>query len=582
MSNADLEIAQLRAENARLRRDLAQLRTLSSIAMEEPNPHLLAKRIAYEAALTLDTEQALVGFVKEDVVWVEAWVKNGVVHTLNDFWIEQGENAAGLVLLKRHPATVIDASSDPQITPAFREQFGCKSVLSVPMFDYQNEILGVIQWHNRNDGLAFGENDLPTAQAVAMQAAVAFERSRFFTRMQEWLTSIENLFAFNATLNEALTPALLVKRLVEHAAGFLHADGGLAGLFEGGKLISQGYWHTQQWLPINRTWGEHSDVPSYVTTYHCPYLTHDYSQDMLMDEQWKGKFGVTQALCVPIINTHNQVLGFFELHKGHTRTPFTWQDASFLESLANITAVALLNRQLLAELAAQREQITALSAQHVNWLEAERRHIARELHDETGQALIGIKLGLQALLQHIPTSQRTLRHDINELRTQVNLAAMRLKNMARVLRPPTLDELGLGAALEQLTHDFSERTGLHVQLQLKNEMRSPQEIETACYRIVQEALTNAAAHARAKQVHIEVAHANTDLILHIQDDGRGFDTSNIGKMGLGLLGMKERATMLGGAFEITSIRGRGTHILVKIPYHPARNDATATRAKERT
>ena len=568
------ELVALRAENARLKNEMAQVRAIARIAVEQPDTHTLAKLIAQQAAECMQTRQAWIGLVADDAIRVEAICADNHVQPGDGLVISPGENGAGLVLLKRHTVICVDATRDPLITPDFRTRFGCRSVLSVPMLDHQNEILGVIQWHDRADGEPFSEADTTTAEMIAMQAAVAFERSRIHLHLQQWVNSIESLFAFNSVINERLNPDLLMQRLVEHAVGFLGADGGLAGWVQrdaenskAPRITARQYFHAGAWHSIQREWTLNQGAPGWVYVYHCPYLANEYRQDLQADALWRDQFGVHYALCVPIVDAESQVLGFIELHKSAGRLPFAWLDAGFLESLANISAIAISNAQLLQALEASRQQAAALSAEHVTWMEEERRSLARELHDETGQVLIGIKLGLQVLAKKIPTAQHGLQQEVVHLREQINQAAVQLKSTARMLRPPTLDELGLPAALHQLATDFEARSAAQVRVQVVADLdaRLPQQLETALYRIAQEALTNAVRHGAASHVQIELIACASSLTLTIQDDGSGFDAQQGSPSGLGLLGMRERATMLGGSLTIESAPSHGTRIVATAP-----------------
>ncbi len=271
-----------------------------------------------------------------------------------------------------------------------------------------------------------------------------------------------------------------------------------------------------------------------------------------------------RALCVPIKDAGDNVMGFFELHKCEDQPPFTWQDAAFLESLANTTAVAIRNAQLLKALEFKNRQIQALSADHLRRLEEERRRIARELHDEAGQMLIGVKLGLQVLAHRLPSQHPAVRAELDRLREQINSSAAMLKDIARQLRPPTLDELGLGTAIRQLAADFEARSSFEVHLNLTEpkERLSPV-IETALFRVAQEALTNVVKHANASHVWLSLTREGQTVRLWIVDDGCGFDV-NARRDGLGLLGMKERVELLGGRFAVESHRGEGTQVSVTL------------------
>ncbi|MEO8025508.1 MAG: sensor histidine kinase [Bryobacteraceae bacterium] len=217
------------------------------------------------------------------------------------------------------------------------------------------------------------------------------------------------------------------------------------------------------------------------------------------------------------------------------------------------------------ELEQKTQLIQALSADHVTRLEEERRNVSREIHDEAGQALIGIKLGLQVLARQMPAEHPELREQLDRLREQVNESTSQLKDMARRLRPVTLDELGLEDALRQLATDLEERTGLRVRMDLDARLTDlPQSAEIAVYRIAQEALANAAVHAAARDISMQLRSGEAGLELVVRDDGCGFDPKAAPK-GMGLLGMKERVDMLRGQIRIVSGRGQGTIITVVLP-----------------
>jgi len=360
-----------------------------------------------------------------------------------------------------------------------------------------------------------------------------------------------------------------VRDMVEHTARFLNAEGGRAGLCERDDetgdqvMVSRARWHHGAWQEAPRRWVRQEGLPGYVLENEFPYLAGDYREDRLADEELRRD--VRYALCVPIKNPEHAVLGFFELYRGDSGQPFSWHDAAFLESLANTTAVSIENARLVRELAAKNDEIRTLSAHHVNRLEAERQHIARELHDEAGQALVGVKLSLQAMAHAVPDSLPAIKEPLAQLRNEVNRATARLRTLARRLRPPTLDQLGLHAALQQLSQEAGDRAGFVVSLDLASlPQRLATDMETALFRITQEALTNATNHARASQVDISLGICERMLYLRIRDDGCGFDPGAVSG-GLGLLGIRERVGMLGGEFAVQSASGQGTTLLVKVP-----------------
>jgi PAS domain S-box-containing protein len=201
--------------------------------------------------------------------------------------------------------------------------------------------------------------------------------------------------------------------------------------------------------------------------------------------------------------------------------------------------------------------------------EAERRRVARELHDEIGQALTAIKLNLQAVEQSADTSP--LAPQLNEGVGLVDRALQQVRELSFDLRPSLLDDLGLIAALRWYVDREARRAGLIPEFVADlSETRLPPELETACFRITQGALTNVLRHAQARRIRVELKQRGTELHLTIRDDGIGFEVDAVWRRlasdaGLGLQGMRERALILGGKIEIKSASARGTEVHVWFP-----------------
>ncbi len=234
---------------------------------------------------------------------------------------------------------------------------------------------------------------------------------------------------------------------------------------------------------------------------------------------------------------------------------FTAEDEALLRALATQAAVAIEMSERVARDALRR----VVAAQ-----ELERRRLSRELHDETGQTLTSVLLGLQAIAD-APASDR-VGAEIERLRELVTQALQDVRRLAVELRPKALDDFGLLPALKRLGSGFSEQTGIRVEVEsLLGEDRLPSEIETALYRIVQESLTNVIKHARASSVSVLVTRKSGSVIAVIEDDGRGFDAGAGRDEGLGLVGMEERVALLDGRLQIESSEGAGTTIVAEVP-----------------
>ena len=218
-------------------------------------------------------------------------------------------------------------------------------------------------------------------------------------------------------------------------------------------------------------------------------------------------------------------------------------------------------------LQAQRE-LKELSKRLVDAEERERHAISRELHDEVGQSLSAL-LWMWRHLIEMSSEEGVFRQGLQNMKMLAENCVNGVRNMALLLRPSMLDNLGLVAALEWQAREVSKRTGMLVDTMEENVSENlPEEYKTCVYRIVQEALNNCSKHAYAKNVRVVVRQEPNHLRVSIEDDGKGFDTSRV--RGLGLVGMNERVSQLGGVLKVESDPARGTCLRVDLPLptHP--------------
>jgi len=228
-----------------------------------------------------------------------------------------------------------------------------------------------------------------------------------------------------------------------------------------------------------------------------------------------------------------------------------------------------LERRILEQLAqdtAQRDELERLSKKLMAAQEDERRRIARELHDEVGQALGAIKLELAL-------AERDINHPLQgrlvEARAMVDGALESVRELSRLVHPMILDDLGLEDATASYLQHFSRRTGIRTDLRVsKLDKRFAPQLEVCAYRIVQEAVTNVGRHAAASSCQVGLERRDNALQVSVQDDGAGFaqaDAAHTPRTGLGLVGLRERVTDLGGLFEVTSTVGQGTRVSATLP-----------------
>ncbi|RPJ87517.1 MAG: GAF domain-containing sensor histidine kinase [Acidobacteria bacterium] len=270
-------------------------------------------------------------------------------------------------------------------------------------------------------------------------------------------------------------------------------------------------------------------------------------------------------LAVPFVAGDN-VIGLFGLGKMQPDF-YTAEHLQLVEALASQAAVAVQNAWLFAQLRTGRERLQTLSRQLVEVQENERGYIARELHDEAGQVLTSLMVGLR-LLERDVQDPRAIIDGIAKLKGLVENVLDALHRLAMDLRPASLDYLGLDAALRQHLETIADRNQLTVEIETVGmDVRLPKDMEVALYRIVQEALANVVRHAQATRVDVLLERRADKLVAMVEDDGVGFNEETALNSGrLGLFGMRERAEMLGGTLTIECGRTGGTTLLVEVPY----------------
>lgn len=219
------------------------------------------------------------------------------------------------------------------------------------------------------------------------------------------------------------------------------------------------------------------------------------------------------------------------------------------------------------ELKRSHQELHKLSRAASEALEDERRRTARELHDELGQTLTVLKLDLGALRSSLPPNEPDLDRRVEETQAKLDIMVAATRRIAANLRPMILDDLGLAAALDWLTQNFSNHTGIATDLAMDDRLaQAPEPIASTLYRIVQESLTNVTKYAQATKVGISLECDGNWILLRVGDNGRGIDVADQNKPGhFGLLGIRERVLLLSGEFTVTGKPGRGTELLVRIP-----------------
>jgi len=516
----------------------------------------LLQRIVETAAELTGARYAALGVIDRSGQTLERFLTTGVdpeTHAaIGD--LPRGRGILGVLIREARTLRLHDLADDPRSVGFPRNHPPMKTFLGVPIV-LRGVAYGNLYLTEKQGDVDFSAEDEEFTQLLAAQAAVAIENARLYESSLRWVRQLESINEIgNAMVSELelepllelvarrlreLVDARLVLIALPEADGLRvaavagEADDGVAGML----LERAG---SKAGRVLDRARSERIDA---------------LVEDSEVDQQAARLLGVSSALYVPLV-TRGKSVGVVIAHDrlGPVRT-FTDEELRLAETLAARAAVAVDLSERVSRDAVRR----VLEAQ-----ELERARLARELHDETGQALTSILLGLKPLEQS--ASDDETRASIAGVRELVVSTLQDVRRLAVELRPSALDDFGLGTAVERLVETFRERSGLQVDLeeQLATE-RVPGDVETTVYRIVQEALTNVAKHADATRVSILLVQRGASLVAVIEDDGRGFEPGAVADTALGLAGMRERVSLVGGRLRIESSANGKTAIVAEIP-----------------
>ncbi len=336
------------------------------------------------------------------------------------------------------------------------------------------------------------------------------------------------------------------------------------------------------------------EAGSAVATCACHQVLHngqtlmvkDVSQCPMLGEDTVLKDDIGCFVSVPL-KSKERTLGIMNI-AGSDERSFTENDFKILDSIGYHIGLAIENSVLYEE-ARQKEKLRGdLLGRVINAQEDERRRIARELHDEYGQTLTGLIMSIESIESMALPQHSQLNEKLANAKSLLVRALEDMRRLTLDLRPSTLDDLGLVATTRSYVHSHLEPVGIKVSFDSKGlGRRLEPAVETTLFRIIQEAIRNIIRHAEAHNVRIHLEAGAGKIAAIVEDDGKGFDVEStfrykIGSHSLGLLGIKERATLLGGTFSIKSKVGRGTILTVEIPLAsvPADLELAATRRDE--
>jgi PAS domain S-box-containing protein len=301
-----------------------------------------------------------------------------------------------------------------------------------------------------------------------------------------------------------------------------------------------------------------------------PIVVDDLAGDPRVTTSLVSEEGIHSFAAIPL-KSKEKVQGVMNI-ASHQVHPFRPEEVRLYTAIANQIGVAIENARLYEQVQAGRQRLAQLARQIAFAQEEERRRLSRELHDELGQALTAISFELAAIEKELPPELApTIKESLAEAKSLAAQADEQVSELALALRPYMLDDLGLIPTLRWYANRYTQRLKIEAEVEaIGLEERLPPQVETVLYRAVQEALTNVAKHAQASRVSIRLERKEAAVVALIEDDGRGFDVEKIAdsrapERGAGLLGMRERVTILGGSFHIQSHPGQGTRLTIEIP-----------------
>ena len=411
---------------------------------------------------------------------------------------------------------------------------------------------------------------------------------RDITRRRRATDLAEGLLKTSKRLAARLEADPLLEAIAEEAAILAGARAAFAARKTGDRFVASAYVAGEQWVPLAASFAldeprqEHltSEPGSYRSTDEVPVLPPIVPEDTP---------AARSMLLVPIRDRELQLIGFIELHDSENGDEFTEEDVERVEALAQIAAVALENAlayQTLQEVERRirrsEERLRTFSSRLEAARERERTQIAREVHDELGQALTGLKMDIVWLRDRIeagPSEKESalLRKRAADMAKLIDDTIETVRRIATELRPGVLDDLGLVAAVEWQVGEFTKRSGIPCSLTTNLELiELPGRVATGAFRILQEALTNVARHANASQVRVRLKELDGWLKLEVEDNGVGLgkDAEEVSE-GLGLVGIRERASLLGGKVEFESWPDQGTKVAIQLPTKPPETDEDA-------
>jgi signal transduction histidine kinase len=515
----------------------------------------LLQRIVETAAELTGARYAALGVIDRSGQHLERFLTTGIDAETHAAIGElpHGRGILGVLIRDAAPLRLARIADDPRSVGFPANHPPMTTFLGLPIV-LRGVAYGNLYLTEKEGGHEFTPEDEELTQLLAAQAAVAIENARLYESSTRWLRQLESLNEIGTALASELELEPLLAIVARRLQELVDARLVLIALPEGGSLrIAAAEGESSFGVTGTELAIDHSKAGRVLERGRSERLD-SILDDPEVDQQVTRRLGVHSALYVPLV-ARGSTIGVLIAHDKRGSSPaFAEDDLRLAETLAARAAVAVDQSARVSRDVVRR----VVEAQ-----ELERARLARELHDETGQALTSILLGLKPLES---AAGEEAREAVASLRELVVATLQNVRRLAVELRPSVLDDFGLVPAVERLTDTFREQSGLRVELEAQlGDERLPREAETTLYRVIQEAFTNVVKHAGATRVSVLLQRQQGHALAVVEDDGSGFDPSRAREDALGLAGMRERLALAGGRLRIESAPGAGTTLVAEVP-----------------
>ena len=514
----------------------------------------LLQRLVEIAAELTDARYAALGVVDPSGRSLERLLTTGMDRGTYEAIgnLPQGRGILGVLIRDAKPLRLHDISEDPRSVGFPANHPPMRTFLGAPIV-LRGVAYGNLYLTEKAGGADFTAEDEDLTQLLAAQAAVAIENARLYESSTRWLRQLEGLNEIGNALASELELEPLLELVARRMRELVEARLVLIALPDGQGSLAITAAAGRHDL-VGMQFDPHSSKVGRVLERGHPERVDAVVDDPEVDQRVARELGITSAMYLPLA-VRGTPIGIVAVHDKLAADPrFDEGDVRLAESLVARASIAVDLSQRVSRDALRR----VVEAQ-----ELERARLARELHDETGQALTSILLGLKHLDDVVATDEA--REATAAIRSLVVSTLQDVRRLAVELRPNALDDFGLVPALERLAANLSEQSDLVVDLEARlGAQRLPPEAETALYRIVQEALTNVVKHASAHRVSITLVRKDGSAVVVVEDDGEGFRPDAVREGALGFAGMRERVELVGGRLTVESSPGAGTTLVAEV------------------